>query len=143
MTLADVNVLIHAFRPDAPKHFACKNWLESVVHGESRFGVSPLALSALVRITTNGRAFLNATPIAEAFAFGDRLREAPNAVIVDPGLRHWAIFKRLCVQAELLGPVVTDAWYAALAIEHGCTFVTFDRDFARFSGLAWREPGAS
>jgi predicted nucleic acid-binding protein len=31
-------------------------------------------------------------------------------------------------------------WYAALAIEHGCTFITFDRDYARFPGLRWREP---
>ena len=64
-------------------------------------------------------------------------------MIVEPGSRHWAIFKRLCVEVELRGPVVTDAWYAALAIEHGCTFITFDRDFASFPGLAWREPEAS
>ena len=29
------------------------------------------------------------------------------------------------------------AWYAALAIEHDCTWVTLDRDFARFPGLDW------
>ena len=29
----------------------------------------------------------------------------------------------------------TDAWYAALAIESGCEWVTFDRGFARFPGL--------
>ena len=29
---------------------------------------------------------------------------------------------------------------AALAIEHGCTWVTTDRDFARFPGLTWQHP---
>jgi predicted nucleic acid-binding protein len=38
------------------------------------------------------------------------------------------------------GPRVSDAWFAALAIEHGCTWITFDRDYARFDGLQWREP---
>ena len=35
---------------------------------------------------------------------------------------------------------LTDAWLAALAIEHGCEWITFDRDFARFTGLRWSEP---
>jgi predicted nucleic acid-binding protein len=29
----------------------------------------------------------------------------------------------------------TDAWLAALALEHGCRVVSFDADFARFPGL--------
>jgi predicted nucleic acid-binding protein len=27
-----------------------------------------------------------------------------------------------------------------LAIEHGCTWITYDRDYARFPDLDWREP---
>jgi predicted nucleic acid-binding protein len=33
-----------------------------------------------------------------------------------------------------------DAAIAALAIEHGATLCTTDRDFARFAGLKWRNP---
>jgi toxin-antitoxin system PIN domain toxin len=142
VTLADVNVLIYAFRPDAPNHRACRAWLESVVHGDARFGVSPLALGALVRVTTNKRAFPDPTPVAEAFAFCERLLTEANAVTVEPGARHWRIFERLCREGGVVGPPVTDAWYAALAIEHGCVFVTYDRDYARFSGLNWRAPNA-
>ncbi len=142
MTLTDVNVYVYAFRPDAPQHRVCKNWLESVLNGDSRFGVSLLALSAFVRITTNLRALPSATPIAEAFAFCERLLSAPNAVLVEPGQRHWRIFERLCRDGGIVGPLVTHAWYAALAIEHGCVFVTFDHDFALFPGLDWRNPSA-
>ncbi|HWB49334.1 MAG TPA: hypothetical protein VG651_09510 [Stellaceae bacterium] len=36
---------------------------------------------------------------------------------------------------------VTDAWFAALAIERGgCTWITYDRDYARFPGLDRRLP---
>ncbi len=56
MILPDVNVLIYAFREEVPEHLACRRWLDGVVLGDARFGLAPLALSALVRITTNRRA---------------------------------------------------------------------------------------
>jgi uncharacterized protein len=33
-----------------------------------------------------------------------------------------------------------DAAIAAIAIEHGATLYTTDRDFARFEGLSWINP---
>jgi hypothetical protein len=41
------------------------------------------------------------------------------------------------------GPTVTDAWYAALATEWGCEWITLDRDYSRFPGLRWKVPAAS
>ena len=35
---------------------------------------------------------------------------------------------------------MSDAYLAALSIEHGCELVTTDSDFARFPGLRWRPP---
>jgi predicted nucleic acid-binding protein len=35
---------------------------------------------------------------------------------------------------------VPDAYLAALAMEHGCEWITTDRGFARFPGLKWRSP---
>jgi uncharacterized protein len=46
----------------------------------------------------------------------------------------------LCKKAAVSGNLVQDAWLAALAIESGCEWITFDRDFARFPGLRWRIP---
>jgi uncharacterized protein len=138
--LADVNVLIHAFRKDTAQHTICKSWLDSVVAGNAQFGVSPLALSAVVRIATNPRLFEQPSPIVEAFAYCDDLLSQPHCAVVEPGERHWSIFTRLCVETRTRGPRVSDAWFAALAIEHGCTWITYDRDFARFPELRWQEP---
>ncbi|PYY22410.1 MAG: hypothetical protein DMG62_13770 [Acidobacteria bacterium] len=55
-----------------------------------------------------------------------------------PGAQHWEIFIRLCKEADARGNLVADAWYAALAIESGCEWITLDRDYARFEGLRWR-----
>lgn len=140
MILADVNVLIGAYRPDTPQHAVCRQWLERIVHGDAAYGVSKQVLSSVVRITTNRRIFSDPDKPGESFAFCNWLLGRPNAVVVEPGERHWVIFERLCLETGTTGPGVTDAWLAALAIEHGCEWVTLDRDFARFSGLKWRSP---
>jgi hypothetical protein len=38
------------------------------------------------------------------------------------------------------GPLIMDAHLAALAIEHGATLATTDRDFTRFPGLRILNP---
>jgi toxin-antitoxin system PIN domain toxin len=143
MILPDVNVLIYAFRKDMHQHAVCRSWLEGVVAGDARFGISPLALSAMVRITTNPRAYRMPSPVEEAFRFCDILLAQPHCQIVEPGERHWTIFKHLCIDTDTAGARVSDAWFAALAIEWGCEWVTLDRDYARFPGLKWHVPKPS
>ena len=142
MILPDVNPLIYAFRSDAPLHAVCRSWLAAVVSGDARFGLSCLVLSAVVRITTDHRIFSVPSSTIEALAFCDALIGQAHCQIVEPGERHWDIFRRLCIETDTRGPRVTDAWYAALAIEWGCEWITFDRDFARFPGLKWQTPMA-
>jgi toxin-antitoxin system PIN domain toxin len=141
MILPDVNVLVQAFRPDYPQHRRCRAWLESVVSGGARFGMAPLALSAVVRITTDPRIMKNdPSSIDDAFGFCDDLLQQPHCQVVTPGERHWDLFQQLCIETPVRGPDVADAWFAALAIEWACDWVTLDRGFARFKGLSWQAP---
>ena len=135
MILPDVNVLIYAFRPDALQHHVARNALDSLVNGEARFGISPLALSAVVSVTTTFRSNAEASSLEEALGFCDDICAQKNCQIVTPGDRHWEIFRRLSIETGTRGPRLTDAWFAALAIEWGCEWISFDRDFARFTGL--------
>ena len=75
---------------------------------------------------------------ADVFAYVDAIRETPGAVRIEPGERHWAIFRDLVSSTGIHGADITDAWLAALAIEHACEWWTTDRGFARFPGLRWR-----
>ena len=138
--LPDVNVLIYAFRADSTRHRICKRWLDGIALGNAQFGLSPLALSAVARIATNPRVFKQPSSVEEVFAFCENLLGQPNCEPVRPGPRHWSIFTRICVEVGITGPRITDAWFAALAIEHGCVWVTYDRDYTRFPELNWREP---
>ena len=69
MILPDINVLVSAFRADQPQHSICRPWLVNVVSSEAQFGLSTLLLSAVVRITTNGRIFKSPSSVEEAFDF--------------------------------------------------------------------------
>jgi toxin-antitoxin system PIN domain toxin len=133
-------VLIYAFREDVPQHRACRAWLNAVIMGEAQFALSRLALSALVRITTNRRVYVVPSTLEEAFGFCEDLFSQPHCQVIEPGERHWEIFQRLCIEADVRGPRVTDAYFAALAIEWGCEWITLDRDYARFRGLRWSVP---
>jgi uncharacterized protein len=138
--LPDVNVLIYAFRIDSVDHPRYRAWLQSVVNGSTAYGISPQVLSSLVRICTHPRIFARPSSRSDAFAFCQALLEQPNATVIEPRQRHWMIFEDLCVKAKATGNLVQDAWFAALAVESGCEWITTDGDYARFPGLSWRAP---
>lgn len=140
MILCDVNVLIYAHRPDSPDHEDYGRWLIDLVSKDEPFGCSELALSGFLRIVTNPRVFVTPTPLLCALAFAQEILDRPNCIRVRPGSEHWPIFVEICRAVRARGPLIADAYHAALAIEHGCEFVTTDADFARFPGLRWRHP---
>ena len=140
--LPDVNVLINAFRRDGVHHPICRPWLDATTDGDARFGISPLALSAVIRVTTAPSFAGHPSSLADAFGFCQDIFQQPHCQIVEPRERHWEIFERLCRETNTKGRRVTDAWYAALAIEWGCEWITLDSDFARFPGLKWSLPTA-
>lgn len=140
MVLFDINILVHAWRPGAERHDDFRRWLEQAVRSQESFGLSDLVLSGFLRVTTNPRIFGRPSQRAAAFDFVQTLRTRPNAVLFTPGARHWSIFLDLCEKVNARGNLIPDAYHAALAIEHGCEWITTDRDFARFPGLRWRHP---
>jgi len=138
MQLPDVNVLIYAHRQDAPEHQRYAIWLRALVEASEPFAVAEIVLVSFLRIATNPRIFRPATPVPIALAFCRALVEWPRAVFITPSRAHWDLFMKLCNGIE--GPLVSDAYLAALAIENGCELITTDSDFARFQGLRWRHP---
>ena len=97
--------------------------------------------ASFVRLATHRRVFVEPTRTADAFAFLRALLGQPHHLALGPGERHLDLFERLCVESDAHGDLAADAYLAAIAIEHGATIVSLDRDFARFPGLGWRRPG--
>ena len=140
MLLADVNVYLYAHRPESPRHEEHRAWLQQALTGREPFGVSESVLASFLRIVTHHRVYVEPTPAALALDFCQAVLAAPAAVPVRPGPDHWELFTSLVRDAGARGNLVPDAYLAALAIEHGATWITSDRGFARFPQLRWRAP---
>lgn len=116
------------------------DWLAATVEEDVTYGMSDHVLSGVVRIVTRSAVFRTPTPPEAALAFAASLRERPTCISIVAGARHWAIFADLVEATEATGNRVPDAYFAALAIESGCEWISFDRGFARYPGLRWRSP---
>ena len=138
MQTPDVNVLVSAFRTDAPHHAVCKDWLEQALAGEELLALSELVLSGALRVLTHPKVFAPATPLPEALGFARALSLHPRVAPLRPGAGHWRIFLQLCERSHATGNRIPDAFHAALAIEHGCEWVTLDRGFSALPGLVFR-----
>ena len=63
-----------------------------------------------------------------------------NVRLLSPGDDHWPLFRKMMVEGQAHGPLVSDAHLAALTMECGGILHTTDRDFTRFPGLRWTNP---
>ena len=93
-----------------------------------------------LRLSTRRGVFPKPLSVEDALRVIEQWIEHPQAQVVHPGERHAQILGRLLRSAGTAGNLTTDAHLAALAIEHGATVVSFDRDFARFEDVQWVLP---
>src|SRR5262245_21261665 len=135
--------LLYAYHERAEHHVASRAWLEAVLSGPEMVCFAWLTLWAFLRIGTNPRVFEHPLSTSEAEAVVSSWLAQPAAGILEPGERHWDILRGLVREGQTIGPLVMDAVIAAIAVEHGATLYTTDRDFARFSGLKWTNPLAA
>jgi len=138
--LIDANLLLYAYHPRADQHEKSRGWLEAVLSGPDLVRFAWLTLWAFLRIATNPRAFDHPLSASEAEAAISSWLAQPVAGILDPGERHWDILRALLDQGQATGPLVMDAVLAAIAIEHGATVCTTDRDFSRIPDVKWINP---
>lgn len=140
MMLIDANLLLYAYNPRAEEHEASKRWLEAALSGSALVRFAWLSLWAFLRISTSARVFEHPLTMTEAETAVANWLAQPVAGILEPGERHWDLLCALSRDGQTAGPLVMDAALAAIAIEHGATLYTTDRDFARFDGLKWENP---
>ena len=140
MILVDANLLLYAYDPDCPEHDASRRWLEDVLSGPEFVRFTWLTLWAFIRLSTNPQVFVRPLSAAEAHAAVGSWLQQPNAGILEPGDRHLELLGALLSSGQAAGPLVMDAALAAIALEHGATLCSTDRDFSRFDQLDWHNP---
>jgi len=136
----DANLLIYAYNEKAEQHERAKQWLEKTLSSPELFGLSWQVITAFLRISTNARVFSLPFDLPEAIEIVEEWLAQPQVKILLPTEKHWKIFSNLIVEGQTNGALMMDAHLAALAIEHGATLATTDRDFVRFSKLKTTNP---
>jgi len=140
MKLLDANILLYAYDRSATHHDVCRMWLEAVFNATETIALPWQTILAFVRISTNPRAVKHPISNAQACDIVATWLERPNVVIANAADRFWNILRQQMLDAQVSGPLVTDAALAALAIEQGATLCSTDRDFRRFEGLKLLDP---
>jgi toxin-antitoxin system PIN domain toxin len=130
----DVNVWLALTDPDHAHHASAKRYWDHL--RAKRTVLFRVTLFGLLRLLTNPQT-MNGNPFttADAWAAGQTYLSLPDVMLlpdlpsIDDHFASWT-------KARFFTPKLwTDAWLAALALEHGCRVVSFDADFARFPGL--------
>jgi len=114
--------------------------LEETLSGPMPVRLAWITILAFLRISTNPGLSGRPLRMEEASGVVDDWLRQPNVGILTPGERHWEILRGLLKTAQVRGALTSDAHLAALAIEHGATLCTCDRDFTRFPGLRVLDP---
>jgi toxin-antitoxin system PIN domain toxin len=140
MIILDANILLYAYDSGSSKHRKARAFVESVFSQAEPVGLPWQTIAAFLRIMTNTRLPGERFGLEEAVEVVDRWLEQPNVRLMAPGDDHWLLLRRMIVEGQAPGPLVSDAQIAALSIEYGGRLQTTDRDFARFPGLRWENP---
>jgi hypothetical protein len=141
--LIDANILIYAKFHNLPEHVRARTWLDDQLNGTVEVGLPWGSLLAFLRVATNTRLFGRPLSMAEAVAQVKEWLAAEPVWIPQPTERHADVLGNLLVQPDIHYRLVPDAHLVALAIEHGLTLCSADRDFARFRELKWLNPLAT
>ncbi|MDL2334771.1 MAG: PIN domain-containing protein [Chloroflexota bacterium] len=143
MILVDANLLVYAHNLGSEHHAPAKLWLEEVLETERDVRIGLVTVLAFLRVVTNPRVFARPLSQADAVQVVTTWLGRDNVALCQPTERHWQLLAELATDGQARGPLLMDAHVAALALEHGATLATTDRDFTRFTGLRWFNPLAS
>jgi len=127
----DVNVLVAAARSDHPHHAVARVWLEDTLAGAESGIVCtlmPMVLASFLRLVTSPKIFKRPTPVDQAIGFIDALLSLPGVQLAELG-PEWKRLRQLCLDKNLSGNDLPDAWLVAAVAQRGEHLVSFDRGF--------------
>ena len=140
MILVDANILLYAHFSSYDEHAHVRDWLDAQLNGSTRVGLPWESLLAFVRIATNPRIYPRPESVAGAW---DQVRAWTgwrSAWIPQPTEQHRGLIDEMIALSGMTSKLVIDAHLAAIAIGHGLTLCSSDRDYARFPELRWFNP---
>jgi len=138
--LPDVNLLIYAHNRATQKHRSARVWWEKQLNGTEPVALCWVAINGFIRISTHPKIFEKPLHPRRAAGYVREWLEQNNVLIVEPGQSFGDIYLGYVEDLGAGGNLTTDAYLAALAVQHQAELHSNDSGFVRFSGLRWRNP---
>ena len=140
MLVPDINILVHAYNSNSPRHALARRWWEETLNQPRPVGIPWAVLLGFIRIMTHRGILENPMRVEEAIRRVRAWIQHPRVNVLAPGDRHAEILFGLLEHVGTAGNLTTDAHLATLAIEYQAELASTDADFSRFPGLRWFNP---
>ena len=89
-----------------------------------------MVVASFLRIVTSLKIFKSPASIDDALGFVDALLEYPGVHIPTLG-PEWPALRQLCLDKQVTGDDLPDAWLAAATVQQGEHLFTFDSNFEK------------
>ncbi|MBK7549684.1 MAG: PIN domain-containing protein [Rhodoferax sp.] len=129
----DVNVLLAASRKDHAHHMVAHGWLLETLETagqKSNLSLLTTVIASFLRLATHPKIFSVPTPIQHAVDFIDAILACPGVNLL-AAQDEWPRLRALCLEQNLGGNDMPDAWIAACVLQQQEILATFDKDFIR------------
>ena len=140
MIIPDINLLMYAYNKAVPVHPEAARWWESCLNGQEPVALPWVVCAGFIRLMTHPRVLENPRTVGEAAECVREWRGRPVVLTIEPGRNFERLFLGYLEKLGTAGNLTTDAYLAALAVEHQAELHSNDHDFHRFPGLRWRNP---
>jgi uncharacterized protein len=140
MIVPDLNLVVYAHNRADFRYEKAKAWWEGCLTNQETIGLSWAVILGFVRIVTNRRIFKEPTLVSDAIEAVESWLASPQVQVLHPGPDHARLVFGYLREVGTAGDLTSDAHLAALAREYQGIIHSADNDFARFSGLRWKNP---
>lgn len=141
MIAVDTNLLVYAYRTDAPFHRAARGVIDGLASEVRTWAIPWPCIHEFVAVVTNPRIFKTPTPTVHALAQMGDLISLPQITMLAEGDGYFIHLETVARSAQTRGGMIHDARIAALCLHHGVSELwSADRDFSRFPALRTRNP---
>jgi predicted nucleic acid-binding protein len=116
---------------ERPASAIARAWLDQALTqaaSGATFSVMPMVTASFLRLVTSPKFFQHPAPMADAVSFVDALLAATGGQQAVAGA-EWSRMRSPCLERQLSGSDLPDAWLAACVMRLGEHLVNFDRDF--------------
>lgn len=140
MILPDINLLIYAHNRAAPQHEAARDWWSDRLNRQDPVALPWIVGTGFIRLATHPKVLSQPLTAEQAVGYVESWLARPNVLVIEPGKSFHSHFFRYLRDLGVAGNLTTDAFLAALAVEHQAELQSNDTDFHRFKGLRWSNP---